>query len=150
MTGKIAFRGACDQPGIGIYTIRPDGSQMRRVSYSRYWPLADPDWSPNGAELAYAGAVSSELNNIYIRDANGKHPRQVTRNGGEQPAWSPDGKYIAFVNGNGLYVIGRNGHGLRRIASVPPQTDITKPWLVLSSPSWQPLPLKPRSAAHPH
>ena len=139
VTGKIAFRGACQEPGTGIYTIRSDGSQLHRVFHSRYWPPNDPDWSPTGTQLAYTGAVS-ELSNIYICDASGKRRHRLTQHGGEQPAWSPDGKYIAFVNNNGLYVVRRNGHGLRRIASVPPISPGSTTWLALSSPSWQPLP----------
>ena len=109
---------------------------------NRYWPPTYPDWSPNGAELAYTGAVSDAQTNIYICDARGKRTHRLTKHGGSQPVWSPDGKYIAFINNNGLYVIERNGHGLRRIASVPPASPYptSKAWLVLSSPSWQPLP----------
>jgi len=140
--GTIAFRGACQEPATGIYTIRPNGSQLYHVLHNRYWPPTYPDWSPNGTKLAYTGAVSDAQTNIYICDASGQRAHQLTQHGGSQPVWSPDGKYIAFINNNGLYVIERNGHGLRRIASVPPVSPYTTSttWLVLSSPSWQSLP----------
>jgi len=140
VTGTIAFRGGCQDLATGIYTIRPNGSRLHHVLHNRYWPPAYPDWSPNGTELAYTGAVSDAQTNIYICDASGKRAHRLTQHGGSQPVWSPDGKYIAFVNNNGLYVIQRNGRGLRRVATVPRVSPASTTWLVLSSPSWQPLP----------
>ena len=32
VTGTIAFRGACQAPATGIYTIRPDGSRLQHVT----------------------------------------------------------------------------------------------------------------------
>ncbi|MGZ6791159.1 MAG: hypothetical protein ACXVGQ_14725, partial [Mycobacteriaceae bacterium] len=58
VTETIAFRGACQAPATGIYTIRPNGSRLRHVLNNRYWPPTYPDWSPDGTKLAYTGAVS--------------------------------------------------------------------------------------------
>jgi Tol biopolymer transport system component len=84
--------------------------------------------------------VSGAKSDIYVANANGKRARQLTHHGGAQPAWSPDGKYIAFIGNNGLYVIRRDGRSLRRIVSIPPYSLTSTKWLVISSPSWQPLP----------
>lgn len=140
ITGTIAFRGACQPPATGIYTIKANGSQLHHALYNRYWPPSYADWSPNGTELAYTGAVSDQRSNIYTCDASGKRAHRLTQHGGAQPVWSPDGKYIAFVKSNGLYVMQRNGRDLRRIVSVPSMSATSTKWLVLSSPSWQPLP----------
>jgi Tol biopolymer transport system component len=84
--------------------------------------------------------VSDAESDIYVSNANGRGARQLTHHGGEQPVWSPDGKYIAFVRDDGLYVIRRDGRSLRRIVSIPPFSFTSTKWLVISSPSWQPLP----------
>ena len=126
--------------GTGVYTIRPNGSRLRHVLNNRYWPPTYPDWSPDGTQLAYTGAVSDAESDIYVSNANGRRTRQLTHHGGAQPGWSPNGKYIAFVGHNGLYVIRRDGRSLRRIVSIPPHPLTSTKWLVISSPSWQTLP----------
>ena len=141
--GTIAFRnGGCQQ--TGIYAIRPDGSRLRRLTDNR--SPAFPDWSPDGSELAYTGEVSyGERQDIFIYNANGGGVRRLTRRGGAQPAWSPDGKYIAFIRNNDLYVMRRNGRGLRLLVRGP-SSSTPNEWFVVSSPSWQPLPRRAKRA----
>jgi len=67
-----------------------------------------PAWSPDGKQLAFASNRSADPdrnydNNIWTVAADntdkGAHLVQVTTNPGEDhdPAWSPDGKWIAYV-----------------------------------------------------
>jgi Tol biopolymer transport system component len=66
-----------------------------------------------------------------------------------EPAWSPDGKYIAAIGGeggdadHGLYVMRPNGRGMRKVLDARRMTSREGElleWEVLGSPSWQPLP----------
>ena len=137
VTGTIAFRAACQRPGI--WTMRLNGSQLRRVLYNRYWPPVYPDWSPDGRELAYTGAVSDAGQNIYVCTATGQHIHRLTTALGTQPAWSPNGKYIAFIHDDGLYVMQRDGRRARRVVRISPTSPPSSPYFVISSPSWQPI-----------
>ena len=45
-------------------------------------------WSPDGSRIAYTGKVNDRREILTI-DADGADPRQLTREGGYTPIWSP-------------------------------------------------------------
>lgn len=70
---------------------------------------SDPRWSPDGSGIAFVRAAipepgTGDRSDIFVVDAKpGAAPRKLTTfigvNGGP-PAWSPDGKWIAYVQGD--------------------------------------------------
>ncbi len=60
------------------------------------------DVSPDGAWLAYRSSGPGG-NQVYIRSADGQGGlKQVSRDGGDDPEWSPDGRKLYFKTGFGL------------------------------------------------
>ncbi len=68
-----------------------------------------PSWSPDGREIAFVSKRGpdpdrTENTDIYIIEAKpGAEPRQLTTFPGSDsghPAWSPDGKWIAYLQGD--------------------------------------------------
>ena len=146
--GRIAFANDDDRMGHrigvrdGLYSIEPDGSKLRRVLTRRWGGVQQLDWSPDGRTIAFHAR-----DNIFTVGADGRDmkrltgPKETRGQGSTDPAWSPDGRQIAFVRDGDLYVMRANGRGVRRVVDAPAQSlDPTRPWAVLSSPSWQPRP----------
>src|SRR5580693_595104 len=65
---------------------------------SSTWEDRSPQYSPDGTKIAFRSDRSGN-NEIWVCDASGSNPRQLTSFGGPltgTPRWSPDGKYLAF------------------------------------------------------
>jgi len=82
---------------------------------------SNADWSPDGRRLVFVTRSASF--DLAVADADGSNRRvlgvtDLGVNATSKPAWSPQGDRLAFVGRQGLYVVGSNGSGARRIASV--------------------------------
>jgi len=71
-----------------------------------------PDWAPDGRHLVFHSDRTGRFE-LYVveRDAGGRwgSPRQLTREGGQEARWSPDGGAIVYVRNTGLWVIAPRG-----------------------------------------
>jgi Tol biopolymer transport system component len=73
------------------------------------------------ASVASKRPPSNGNGEIYVINANGSGLRRLTRNAAtdDAPAWSPDGRKIAFMrepDGDGeIYLINADGSGQRRL-----------------------------------
>jgi len=78
-----------------LYVSDPHGNLVRLTSDCN---AVDPDWSPDGRRLVFVDEQNGQ-SNLYIIDAAGGRPQQLTDLNGDvqllSPRWSPDGKRIA-------------------------------------------------------
>ncbi|OBV10922.1 amidohydrolase family protein [Erythrobacter dokdonensis] len=79
-----------------IYTMPITGGTPTRISEGLAWDV-HPRFSPDGARIAFTSDRGGG-DNIWVMNADGSDKRQVTKEDFRllnQPAWSPDGRFIA-------------------------------------------------------
>jgi Tol biopolymer transport system component len=137
-----------------IYIMNSDGSGVKRITKESTLDRM-PSWSPDGTKISFSRADisrmfssasasssatstrdSSNETGIYTIRVDGTGLRQLTHEAeDEYPAWSPDGKTIAFnrltKTSRGIYSVNAEGGGLRKLTD-PPEGF----WD--SEPSWSP------------
>ncbi len=91
-----------------IYVVSADGGSPRKLT-SNAAADSNPEWSPDGSELAYLAAMSAdgwaEKQDIMVLAATGGTPRDLTRDfpdSAGDPKWSPDGKSVYWNSEEGV------------------------------------------------
>ena len=134
---------------FGRYLISTDGSGARKLPYI---PLIAV-WSPDGRQIAFVGnklrnrppggGPRKANSDIYVMNADGSGTRRLTHNAGYdgEPAWSPDGRKIAFQSKRG-FVVGQPGMGIGEIyvmnADGSGKRNLTRNPAQDGRPSWSP------------
>lgn len=112
--------------GDSVWIINSDGSGLHKLGVGEY-----PAWSPVDDWIAYR-ACNGGACGLWLTHADSGETRRLTTGGGDgQPAWSPDGKRIAYISkedGNfEIYVVNRDGSGNTRLTTTP-QSDGLPVW----------------------
>jgi serine/threonine-protein kinase len=125
---RILFRSTRDDPHGEIYSMKLDGSDVKRLT-RRPGYEGQPAGSPDGRAIAFTSTRDDDSGEIYVMDADGSDVRRLTFNrvrDGEA-AWSPDGSKIAFTEvapgsaneelGKEIFLIDATGRNLTRLTS---------------------------------
>ena len=131
-----------------LWVMNPDGSGQTQVTSAGLGCCRGdehPNWSPDGSKIAFSSDRDSFFGDreIYVVNAGGSGLdaglRRLTNNSLDdfKPAWSPDGRTIAFTsrpfNANGraaLWVMNADGSGQTQLTTNPADD---------ADPDWQPV-----------
>jgi Tol biopolymer transport system component len=118
-----------------IYVVNLDGTGLRRLTRHAGIDF-DPAWSPAGMAVAFWRVVrrgGAQTRQIFLIGADGTGLQRLTWGpDAAEPAWSPDGKRIAFVRGGKhahIWLMRADGTGQQRLTSGPSDDD---------APTWSP------------
>jgi WD40 repeat protein len=117
-----------------IFTIKPDGTDRRRLTADFPNSSWEASWSPDG-RIAF---VTSRDGNseVYTMNANGTGQTRLTNDAAADdfPAWSPDGAKIVFSRRSSseqypdLHTINADGTGDTNITNTPGLGESTPDW----------------------
>ena len=146
--GQIVFRIALGHPGR-LAIVNADGTGFRMLPRTKGVNDNNPDWSRDGATIAFERCpVRGGTCVIFSIRPSGSGLRRLGPAGDDRayPAWSPNGKEIAYARGWGgvqnnqikfaeIYVMKAGGAGSRRVTRVT----AAKPFSAdVAHPSWSP------------
>lgn len=112
---RIAFAGVA--PDAQIYTVRPNGTDLRRVRSmredwaQRFVSVSEPAWSPDGELLTFV--ILTNVQDLYVldvpdwADSPGGDSLNITRDVSDDysPLWSQDGALLYVSNPDGDFEI---------------------------------------------
>ncbi|MFL5798991.1 MAG: hypothetical protein ACJ77A_13805 [Actinomycetota bacterium] len=127
---RIAFVRGVGATRLRIVVMRADGTGQRRIAMGH-----GPAWSPDGRWLAFSRFVNGRGAIFLVRpDGSSLHRLTPARIWADSPSWSPAGRSLAFtivnkvLESSDIGVIGRDGHGLRRVTHDHPGQDQDPAW----------------------
>jgi Tol biopolymer transport system component len=125
LTAVVALAGApapSAQPIVFVlkdqlWSVGADGRAPHRLTHDKHFET-DPDISPDGRSIVYVRSRPGGWGRVFVMRSDGTDSRMLTGDGKAltgDPAWSPDGRRVAFSEGLHIYVF--DGHTMRRLTS---------------------------------
>jgi Tol biopolymer transport system component len=86
-------------PDGALWRSKMDGTERLQLT-SPPMDVLQPQWSPDGKQIAFSAAIPGKRHHVYIVSADGGVPKEVTKGERDEnfPNWSQDGNSLFFGN----------------------------------------------------
>jgi len=131
---RFAFGGVSGgRPEVEIHRIDAGGVE-RRIKLRELGEVLNLTWSPKGDQIVLS-ATKQGWTDLFLLDLESGDLRQLTRDAFAdlQPAWSPDGRRIAFVTDRFTSNLAELSFGDYRLAMIDPRSGNIENWSPLDA-----------------
>jgi Tol biopolymer transport system component len=123
----LVFTGFANARHAVIASVSADGTGNRKVLTTDLWESVGAIYTPNGKQIVFGSQMGGFVAAVWIMNANGSHPRRLTRATVRAQPWgiSPDGKHIVgYTNqdtppalGSNVFVMNLDGSEFKGLAT---------------------------------
>jgi TolB protein len=116
---QIAFASDRNTRENDIYVMSADGSAQTDIASLDGADSHSPSWSPAGTRIVFVRDLNDAAGeDLYVMNADGSDAHRIVTAPGfdNSPAWSPDGRLIAYAHNTLLRTVRPDGTGIRTLA----------------------------------
>jgi Tol biopolymer transport system component len=117
---RLAFVAAKQNLSPNLYVMTVEDFSISAPLTSLRWGATDPQWSPDGSKIAFAGfGDTGNFADIYVIDVKSASLRKLTTNNfsDKEPVFAPDGKRLLYTTDQSP--LEDAAFGILHIASIP-------------------------------